>query len=125
MSFANTTENYIMDHIKGTSWSAPAGLYVQLHTADPTETCDQDISAETERKVVTFGGPASGGIITSNSDVSWTSWDKNTETISHVSIWSAATDGYAIMYGALDTSRQVNNDDTFTISSGNLTMQAS
>jgi len=124
MSFANTTENYVMDHIAGTSWTAPTALYIKLHTGDPGEDCTSLPSAETTRKVVTFGA-ASGGTVTSNSTASWTSWTAGSETISHVSIWTHLTAGYPVMYGGLDSPRDMENDDTLTISSGNLTLSAS
>ena len=44
----------------GTSFTAPAALYIQIHTGDPGASGTANVSAVTTRQAVTFGAPASG-----------------------------------------------------------------
>lgn len=69
---------------------------------------------------VTFGTAASGGSIATTADVSWTNMPAT--TIVGVEIWDTAGTPVRIAYGALSASKTTNSGDTFTISSGQLTM---
>ena len=122
MSISNYAELEILDHLTGTaSWTAPAAVYIKLHTGDPGEDCTSNAAAETTRKAVTFSA-ASSGAITSSATVEWTNVS-TTETYSHWSLWDAATGGNPLWYGALSSSAAVTAGDTFQITQLQLTLQ--
>jgi hypothetical protein len=106
----------------GTNYTAPASTHAQLHTADPGAAGNTAASAETDRMAVEFGAPGAGGggrqMSLSNAP-SWATWDQGPETISHISVWDAATDGTGnfLYSAALTTPRAVDNDDTLNLTS--------
>lgn len=108
----------------GTTFTAPAAVYVKLHTGDPGEDATSNASSVTTRSAVTFAAPSNpGGTMASNADVSWTNWaGTNGEVVSHISLWDASTAGNPLYYGALTASKTVNTGDTLTIASGSLTL---
>jgi nitrous oxide reductase accessory protein NosL len=122
-----TMSNYLEDAIanalrgggNGVSFTAPAAVYVKLHTGDPGEAGTSNAAGNTTRQAGTFGA-SSGGVITSNADITWTSVS-TTETYSHVSLWDNSTAGNCLGSGALTSSRAVTAGDTFRIASGQLT----
>lgn len=121
MSISNYAELEILDHLTGTaSWTAPAAVYIKLHTGDPGENCTGNAATEATRKAVTFTAAASGAI-TSNGTVEWTNVS-TTETYSHWSLWDAATGGNPLWYGALSSSAAVTAGDTFQITQLQLTL---
>jgi hypothetical protein len=122
MSISNYAELEILDHLTGTaSWSAPAAVYIKLHTGDPGEDCTGNAATEDTRKAVTFSA-ASSGAITSSATAEWTNVS-TTETYSHWSLWDAATGGNALWYGALSSSAAVTAGDTFQITQLQLTLE--
>lgn len=123
MSMSNYLEDAVANALRGggngTSFTAPASVYVKLHIGDPGEAGTANAAGNTTRQAVTFGA-SSGGVITSNADVTWTNVSTS-ETYSHVSLWDASSAGNCLGSGALAASKAVNAGDTFTISSGSLT----
>jgi hypothetical protein len=69
---------------------------------------------------VVFGTAASGGSISTTADVSWTNMPA--ATIVGVEIWDTAGTPVRIAYGALSASKTTNSGDTFTITTGSLTI---
>ena len=121
MSIANYAELKILDHVTGTaSWTAPAGVYLQLHTGDPGEDGTANAASETTRKAATFASASSGSIATS-ATVEWTNVS-TTETYSHWSLWDASTAGNCLWSGALSSSAAVTAGDTFQITSLTLSL---
>lgn len=115
MSFSDYAENKILDHMLATaSWTAPSGVYVQLHTGDPGEAGTSNASAETTRKAASFDA-ASGGSASLSSTLTWASWSAGAETISHISLWDAASSGNCLGSGALSASKAVADSDDFQI----------
>lgn len=112
-------ENELLDHALGTgSWTMPSGVYVKLHIGAPGEAGTANAAAETTRKVFTCAA-ASGGATSNAADITWTNLPA-AETISHVSIWDAATSGNCLFTGALAASKTVAIGDNLTISAGDL-----
>lgn len=116
--FSTTHAHGILNLYRATNYTAPADVFVQLHTGDPGSAGTANASAETERKDLTFASPSAGS--TTASQVSWTAWDAGPETISHISLWSASTSGTFLQSGALSASKSITNGDTL-----NLTVTAS
>jgi hypothetical protein len=112
--------NPILNHLRGgTSWTAPSGLYVKLHTGDPGASATANAATETTRQQATFGDAASGGAISNTSQIQWTTVAAS-ETYSHVSLWDASTGGNFIWSGALASPVAVTAGGTFTIAIGDL-----
>jgi hypothetical protein len=101
-----------------TTWTEPAEFWVKLHLGDPGAAGAGNPAAETDRQQASFSA-ASGGAITTDAALTWTSVS-NTETYSHVSFWDAVAAGNFLGSDALDVSRSVTAGDTFTIASGDL-----
>jgi hypothetical protein len=123
MSMSNYLEDAIANALRGggngTSFTAPAAVYVKLHTGDPGEDGTGNAAGETTRKAITFGA-ASGGVITSSALVEWTNVS-TTETLSHVSLWDHLTAGNCLGSGALTASKSETAGDTFQLPSGQVT----
>ena len=108
--------NKMLDLISTASQSGYSTPHLALHTGDPGAAGASNASAETARMAVTFGAASGGSKAATGSPVAeWTAWDVGTETISHLSIWSAASAGTFIASVALTTPRQVDDTDTFRV----------
>lgn len=122
MSLSDFAENEIADWLAANGApSAVNNVYVKLHTGDPGENGTANASAETERKEATFGA-ASGGVATSDADVSWLAWDQGSESITHVSFWDNSTAGNCLGSGTNSGNTAVVNGNDFVISAGDLTI---
>jgi hypothetical protein len=116
-----TVANSLLDALGNASdYTAPVATYVKLHTGDPGATAASNAATETTRQQVTFGA-ASGGVIASDADVTWTNVS-TTETYSHVSVWDASTAGNFLWSDDLAASKSVTAGDTFTIATGAMTV---
>jgi hypothetical protein len=94
--------------------------YTKLHIGDPGETGVNNAAGETTRKSTSFG-TNSGGVLTTDADITWTNV-ASSETLSYVSQWDAATVGNCSGSGPLGASKIVTAGDTFLIASGSLTV---
>lgn len=97
-----------------------AAVYIQLHTGDPGSAGTSNVAGNSTRKSVAFAA-ASAESKASNADITWTSVP-TTETYAYVSLWDASSSGNYLWSDALTASKSVNSGDTFTISSGSLTV---
>lgn len=119
-SIAVGERNKMLNAITGrATYTASAGFYVQLHVGDPGADGTGNIAGETDRTAVTFGTDAATGAISNTADVTWTNLN-STETLTHVSFWTASTSGTFLGSDDLPTSKDVNSGDTFTIPTGDL-----
>jgi hypothetical protein len=106
----------------GTSYTAPAAIYVQLHTANPGSAGTTSVSSVTTRPAATFGA-ASGGAIALSNTPSWATWaGTNGEVVTHISFWDASSSGNFLWSAQLSSSKTVNTGDTLTLSSASLTI---
>lgn len=113
--------------------SAPSTVYVGLFlsTVD-SATTSANLEAGTitdevsgngyARKAVTFG-TVSGGSVSNSANVTFDpasggDWG----TITHIAVMDASTSGNVLFYGTLDTSKQIQDGDTFQVTTGNLTV---
>ena len=121
----NYLESKVAQHVlKNTAYTAPSTLYIALHTADPTEAGNvSEVTTGTYatyvRKAVTLGAE-SGGSCVSSADLTWDSMPAI--TISHISVWDAATTGNCLLYGALTASKTMASGDSFRLASGQITL---
>jgi len=119
IGLASGVANAWLDAIcNATNYTAPVGFFVKLHTADPGASGATAAAGNTTRQSASMA-LASGGAITSDAAVTWTSVS-TTETYSHVSFWSASSGGTFIGSDDLAVARAVTAGDTFTIAIGDL-----
>ena len=124
MTLSNYLEDAICNALRGggagTSFTAPAAVYAKLHIGDPGETGTSNAAGETTRQAVTFGA-SSGGVISLSNTPTWTNV-ASTETISHISLWDASSNGNCLGSGALTASKSVVAGDTFTLTALTVTL---
>lgn len=123
MSLSNYLETELLDHIRGSAWSAPGTIYIQLFVSTgPDEDGNPNGNAATENtfKTVTFSA-ASGNSMVTSADLTWTSV-AGSETYTYFALWDGNT-GYGtdncLGIGSI-TANAVTAGDTFTISAGDL-----
>lgn len=118
MSKSNYLENAIINHIFRTAtFAKPAGLWVSLHTADPTEAgTGTEVSggsyarAQLNPADANFDAPVDGA--TQNSAaITFPAPTANWGVVTHFATWDAASAGNMLHYGALAQSKTINNGD--------------
>lgn len=106
-----TLANNWLNMLRAVAFTAPAGTFIKLHTADPGAVGATAASAVTTRQSATFSAAASGAIALSNAPAFTMT---GTETISHISVWDASSAGNLLWTAALTTPKSVVNTDTLT-----------
>lgn len=96
------------------------GVWVQLHTGDPGAAGTANVAGNNTRKTMAFAAAAAGSKAT-NADITWTGVSTS-ETYTHVSLWDAAAAGNYLWSGPLTASKAVNAGDTFTLTSGQVSV---
>lgn len=128
---SNYLENKLVDHIfRATSFTAPAALYVSLHTADPLDTgAGTEVSgnayarsqlnpstsnwANTQNSG-TSASSGTGGQTSNKAIIAFTTPTASWGTVTHFAVWDASTTGNMICYGALTVSKTINTSDVVT-----------
>ena len=140
---SNYTEDRTLDFwLKANSQSstAPATVYVALFTSDDSTGATSDnLEAGTltnevstsgtayVRQAVTFG-TISNGSVSNSGNITFPTATANWGTITHVAVMDidstsdSAGAGNVLFYGSLDTAREILLDDTFQITTSNLTV---
>jgi hypothetical protein len=133
---SNYTEDRTLDFwLKANSQSttSPSTVYLALFNSDPsTGSTLENLEAGTltdecgggayARLAASFGTITNGSVSTDANVTFATASDANWGTITHVAVMDALTSGNVLFYGALDTAREILQDDTFQITSGSLTV---
>jgi hypothetical protein len=111
----------------GAAYGPVAGTFVQLHTGDPGAAGTSAVSAgSTTRNSCTFAASSSGSALAlSGAPAAWTNGGTS-ETLTHISVWTASSAGTLLFTVALTASRAWASTDSFTLStlSAALTPQA-
>ncbi len=98
-----------------------ASLYVQLHVGDPGAAGTANVAGNSTRKVSSWGA-AAGGLLTLDTDITWTTSEVDTaEDYTHFSVWTAATGGTFIGSGTI-TANPVSVGNEFVVAAGDLTL---
>jgi hypothetical protein len=120
--------NYLEDALingtlRATTFTAPAAVYISLHTADPTDagTGTEVSGGSYARQSATFAAPSNGASAT-DADVTFPQATGNWGTIGWIGIWDASTTGNMLYHTALDASKAIDTGDIFKIASGSLTV---
>ena len=101
----------ILNIYRATAYSAVTP-FVQLHVGDPGAAGTTNPSANTTRNAPTFAAPSSNSMALS----SLGTWTMTTsETITHISIWSASSAGTFQESWALSSGVPVVNGSTFSL----------
>ena len=121
---SNYLENALLNAtLNGTTYTAPANVYVSLWTSDPTDAgSGTEVSGGSyARTAVTFGAPSDGASLNS-ADVTFPTATASWGTVGWIGINDAATSGNLLYHTALDTAKAIDTGDIFKISTGNLSV---
>lgn len=122
VNLANAWLNTMRGGGNGVSFTAPAALYVQLHVGDPGGAGTANVSAgSTTRVAVTEGAAAGGAIAQSGTSPAWTNGGTS-ETLTHISVWSAATGGTFYFSVLLSSSQPWASGNAFTLTALGITL---
>jgi hypothetical protein len=114
---AVNTANAWLNVLRGTTFTGITNVYVQLHTADPGASGTTAVSVgSTTRVVITWSAPSGGAIAMTGTAPSWTNGGTS-ETLTHISFWSATTAGTFYGSAALSASQAWASTNTFTLTS--------
>lgn len=125
-AFANYLEEKIVDWaLRATAMgTAPASVWVALHTGDPGETgASNEVTGGSYARVeVTAGFSAHGaaGPTSNSAEILFPTASANWGTVSHWSIHDASTAGNCLFKDTLTASRNVLSGDAFRFSAGTL-----
>lgn len=130
-SMSDYLENRLVDHVfRGVAYTAPAGLYVALFTAAPSDTGGgTEVSGSGYTRVnlapsttnwastggaTTTTNPSAGttGTTSNNSAITFPTPSGSWGTITHVGIFDASTAGNLLFWGALSASLSVTGAST-------------
>jgi hypothetical protein len=123
MSFSNFLETEVLDHVfGGNAYTAPATLYLSLHTANPDEDASgTEVSTSGTayvRKSVAF--TVSGNTASNSAAVEFDTATANFGTVTHVGVWDASSSGNMLCYAALSSSKTIETGDVFRVPTGDL-----
>lgn len=118
-TFAEGERNKMLDAWAGRAAYTQTDVYVKLHIGDPGAAGTGNPATNTTRQQVTFGAAAATGAISNTAAIEWTNVS-TTETYSHVSFWSASTNGTFKGSDDLSSTAAVTAGDTFRIPTGDL-----
>ena len=112
MSFADFTENELLDHITGKGSYTMPTTYVGLSTADPGEDAATlaEPSGNGYARVATTGSTwdaASGGATANAAVITFPTASGSWGTITHFALFDALTTGNMLMSGALTASQAI------------------
>ena len=119
MSFSNFLENKVLGHVFGaTPYTAPATLYVGLFTSSPGETgSGTEVSGGSyARQTIAF--TVTGSQASNTAAVEFPTATASWGTVTFAAIYDALSGGNLLAYGALTTSKTIDNGDVFRIPAG-------
>lgn len=124
---SNYLENALINGtLRGTTFNAPASVYLALYLDDPT---DADTGTEVSggsyaRQSITFGSP-SNGLSANTLAIEFPQATAPWGTITYIGIRDALTGGNLLYHTALDAAKEIGTSDIFKITAGNLSVALS
>ena len=124
---ARTLDFWLKTNSEGTA--PPSTVYIALHTATPGETgstanevTDTNYTRQTSSwgTVTTVANTVS---CSTSTDITFGPANTGFGTVTHVSIHDAGSGGNMLFYGELSASKTVGANDSFRITTGNLTVE--
>lgn len=116
LSAANLANGWL-NTLSGTNFTAPANVYVKLHTGDPGSAGTANASANTTRVVLAWAAASAGSKAINGTLPQWATWAAGSETISHISVHDNLTAGNFMFSGTLTTPKPMTNGDTLNLAS--------
>lgn len=130
-ALTNYLESELIDHLfRARAYSAPAHLYIALHTEDPGETgaAGEVSTSDTNyaRKVYDPGyanwegtggettdvdSAGAGGATQNRNVITFNTPSGAWGLVSHFSVWDAETEGHCLFKGQLSASKTINGSD--------------
>ncbi len=115
-NLANAWLNTLKGNGAGVTFTAPATIFVEFHTADPGASGTTAVSTGlATRQACTFLAASAGSLALTTTFPSGTA--TGSDTITHIALFSASTAGTFYASAALTASKTVANGDTLTLSS--------
>jgi hypothetical protein len=126
-------EGQIRAHIFRTAtFTKPGGLWISLHTADPTDAgTGAEVTGGSYARVARApldanwtAASATNGLTDNAAAITFPAPTANWGVVTHFGIWDAATTGNLLIYGALTTPKTINSGDaapSFAISALQIT----
>ena len=111
--------NQWLDALGNNDTFAVAAVYVKLHVGDPGANGTSNAATETTRKEASFAA-ASAGSLASDAAITWTNI-AGSQDATHFTAWDNVSAGNFLFSGTI-TANAYSAGDTFTISSGALTV---
>lgn len=127
-AFSNYLEDQITGWIAGTTFAAaPTATFVQLYSQDPGEGGSATGALYSRVSVASGAGSWTRGIggngtITNASAVTITSSATATASATHVAVFTSATGGDLLFYGALTTAKTIASGDEVKFNTSALTL---
>lgn len=126
-AFSDYLEGKIVDHVlRGTVYTAPATVYVSLHSASPTDAGGSEITGTSYARVAITGSTANwsahgaGGPTSNVSAITFPQAGGSWGTVTHIGIYDASSSGNLLFHGALTASKAIGANDTFQIAANDL-----
>lgn len=120
------TENLALTYLlTSDSATRPTAWYLGLHTGSPLDddTGANEISTSgTGYGRQTIGFTVSADTASNNATITFSAATSNWGTVSHISVYDAASAGNLLFHGAVTTSKTIETGDTFQVSASNLTI---
>jgi hypothetical protein len=123
--FSDYWENKILNHIFGKGSYTPPTIYVGLSTTNPTDNGSglSEPSGNGYARVQTSASDwkaAANGSLNNTSNITFAQATGNWGTVSHFTLFDAATAGNMLAYDALSQSKSINESDTARFEAGDL-----
>lgn len=116
--------NKCLNVLSGTTFTAPANTYAELHTAEPGAAGTTAVSSVATRVVFAWGAASAGSKSIGATLPAWTNWaGTNNEVVTHIAVWDALTGGNFQYSYRLESSpgvaapKTVGTGDTLTLTS--------
>ncbi|MCM0043413.1 MAG: hypothetical protein NBV65_02150 [Burkholderiaceae bacterium] len=124
---SNYLENVLINGtLRGTTYTAPAAVYVALFTSDPTDagTGTECSGGGYARQTVTFASPSNGATVNSAA-VEFPQATTNWGTIGWLGLYDAATSGNLLYHTALTTAKTIDTGDIFKFAASSISVTLS
>lgn len=122
--FSDYLENKILDHLRGTAYTVPAGLFVALYSAAPSDagggTEVTTILRPAGRPVATFAAASNGAM--SNSGTVDFGASAGTASVTHFGLFDAASGGNFLAWAPVTTPLAITPSITVQFVTGALTV---
>lgn len=125
--FSTHLAQAVLNHfIRRINQSVPAGTYLALFVADPTDAniTQNEVTGSwyARQNIAAWAAPGTTSTTSNSNQISFAAVTENAITISHWGIYDAATSGNLLVSGALTSAKTLNVDDVFTVNPNDLVL---